>query len=142
MENKMTKLIIDIPEGMEIDVNNSDLKTGVVVFKKRLINYNDVYSSLIEKSYRSELDIFIKNNEKLDAINKLINIASYYNGDWKPDWKNSGEYKYNIMRTGAYGITTSSIYNEGTVYFKNKEDAQAVIDNPNFSSILDEIFKN
>lgn len=49
MENKMTKLIIDIPEGMEIDVNNSDLKTGVVVFKKRLINYNDVYSSLIEK---------------------------------------------------------------------------------------------
>lgn len=46
------------------------------------------------------------------------------------------------MRTGAYGITTSSIYNEGAVYFKNKEDAQAVIDNPNFKNILDEIYKN
>lgn len=141
MENKMTKLIIDIPEGMEIDVNNSDLKTGVVVFKKRLINYNDVYSSLIEKSYRSELDIFIKNNEKLDAINKLINIASYYNGDWKPDW-NSHEYKYNIMRTSEYGITSCCNYNEGVIYFKNKEDAQAVIDNPNFRSILDAIYKD
>lgn len=40
------------------------------------------------------------------------------------------------MRTGAYGITTSSIYNEGAVYFKNKEDAQAVIDNPNFKTFL------
>lgn len=28
------------------------------------------------------------------------------------------------------------------IYFKNKKDAQAVIDNPNFKSILDAIYKN
>lgn len=135
-ETKGNKLTINIPIGMEIDVENS------VMFKKKLINYNDVWSTIITKSVSSEVELFVKNQNKLAAINKLMNIASYYNGDWKPDWKNSGEYKYNIMRTGAYGITTSSIYNEGAVYFKNKEDAQAVIDNPNFKNILDEIYKN
>lgn len=136
------KLTINIPDGMEIDVENSDLKVGVIMFKKKLINFDDVWHALIAKDCNAELNLFIKNQKKLDAINKLMNIASYYNGDWKPDWKNSGEYKYNIMRTDAYGITSSSTYNEGTIYFKNKEDAQAVIDNPNFSSILDEFFKN
>lgn len=48
----------------------------------------------------------------------------------------------NIMRTSEYGITSSSVYNEGAIYFKNKEDAQAVIDNPNFRSILDAIYKD
>ena len=141
-ETKGNKLTINIPIGMEIDVENSDLKAGVIMFKKKLINYNDVWSTIITKSVSSEMELFVKNQNKLAAINKLMNIASYYNGDWKPDWKNSGEYKYNIMRTGAYGITTSSIYNEGAVCFKNKEDAQAVIDNPNFKNILDEIYKN
>lgn len=141
-ETKGNKLTINIPIGMEIDVENSDLKAGVIMFKKKLINYNDVWSTIITKSVSSKVELFVKNQNKLAAINKLMNIASYYNGDWKPDWKNSGEYKYNIMRTGAYGITTSSIYNEGAVYFKNKEDAQAVIDNPNFKNILDEIYKN
>lgn len=142
MEIVGSKLTINIPRGMEIDVENSDFNAGVISFKNKSITYNDVWSSLIAKDCCAEVNLFIKNQNKLDAINKLMNIASYYNGDWKPDWKNSGEYKYNIMRTGAYGITTSSLYNEGTVYFKNKEDAQAVIDNPNFSSILDELFKN
>lgn len=141
-ETKGNKLTINIPIGMEIDVENSDLKAGVIMFKKKLINYNDVWSTIITKSVSSEEELFVKNQNKLAAINKLMNIASYYNGDWKPDWKNSGEYKYNIMRTGAYGITLSDIYNEGAVYFKNKEDAQAVIDNPNFKNILDEIYKN
>lgn len=142
MEIVGSKLTIDIPRGMEIDVENSDFNAGVILFKKKCITFNDVWSSLIAKDCCAEVNLFIKNQKKLDAMNKLMNIASYYNGDWKPDWENSGEYKYNIMRTGVYGITTSTIYNEGNVYFKNKEDAQAVIDNGNFSSILDEFFKN
>ena len=141
-ETKGNKLTINIPIGMEIDVENSDLKAGVIMFKKKLINYNDVWSTITTKSVSSEVELFVKNQNKLAAINKLMNIDSYYNGDWKPDWKISGEYKYNIMRTGVYGITTSSFYNEGAFYFKNKEDAQAVIDNPNFKNILDEIYKN
>lgn len=81
------------------------------------------------------------NVEKIVALDKLMDIAKCYNGDWKPDW-NSNEHKYNIMRTREYGITSCSSYNEGAIYFKNKEDAQAVIDNPNFRSILDAIYKD
>lgn len=67
---------------MEIDVEKSDLKAGVIMFRKKLINYNDVWSGIVAKGDPSEA---IKDGNKLDAIYKLMNIASYYNGNWKPD---------------------------------------------------------
>lgn len=39
MEIKDNKLTINIPEGMEIDIENSDLKAGVIKFKKKEIDY-------------------------------------------------------------------------------------------------------
>lgn len=38
MENN--QLTIDIPEGMEIDLENSDLAKGIVKFKKKDITYD------------------------------------------------------------------------------------------------------
>lgn len=35
--------------------------------------------------------------EKLLAINKLLNVAKFLNGDWKPDWKNTEEKKWGIL---------------------------------------------
>lgn len=136
------KITINIPIGMEIDVENSDLKAGVIMFRKKLINYNDVWSTMIAKGDHSEA---IKDENKLDAIYKLMNIASYYNGDWKPDWGNVGEKKYFIIKSDRprrLFVDSRLESNYGCVYFRNEEDAQAVIDNPNFRSILDEIFKN
>lgn len=40
MENN--QLTIDIPEGMEIDLENSDLAKGIVRFKKKDITYDDI----------------------------------------------------------------------------------------------------
>lgn len=136
------KITINIPIGMEIDVEKSDLKAGVIMFKKKLINYNDVWSTMIAKGDHSEV---IKDENKLDAINKLMNIASFYNGDWEPDWNNVGEKKYFIVKTyrpERLLVDSRLEADYGCVYFRNEEDAQAVIDNPNFRSILDEIFKN
>ncbi len=136
------KITINIPIGMEIDVEKSDLKAGVIMFRKKLINYNDVWSGMIAKSDYSEA---IKGEHKLEAIYKLMNIASFYNGDWKPDWGNVGEKKYFIVkpyRPGRLIVDSRLEADYGCVYFRNEEDAQAVIDNPNFRSILDEIFKN
>lgn len=136
------KLTINVPKGMEIDVENSDLKTGVIMFKKKFINFNDVWSAIIAKGDYSEAK---KNQDKLDAINKLMNIASYYNGDWKPDWGNIGEKKYFIIKSDRperLFVDSRLESNYGCVYFRSEADAQAVIDNPNFRSILDEIFKN
>ena len=136
------KITINIPIGMEIDVEKSDLKAGVIMFKKKLINYNDVWSTMIAKSDYSEA---IKDENKREAIYKLMNIASFYNGDWEPDWDNVGEKKYFIVksyRPERLLVDSRLEADYGSVYFRSEADAQAVIDNPNFRSILDEIFKN
>ena len=73
-----------------------------------------------------------------------MNIDKYYNEDWKPDWNNRGENKYFIIWNNECK-TYWTDYNRNSglsvVYFKNKEDAQSVIDNPNFREILDAIYK-
>lgn len=46
MEIKDNKLTIDIPEGMEIDIETCDLENGIIKFKKKKINYIDVCISL------------------------------------------------------------------------------------------------
>lgn len=136
------KLVIDIPKGMEVDVEKSDLKAGIIAFKKKEISYADVLSALAGKGVcPADIKVPEMIAGKIIALARLMTIAKYYNGDWKPDWY-SQEYKHNIMRTSEYGITSCGNYNEGAIYFKNKEDAQAVIDNPNFRSILDAIYKD
>lgn len=139
---KDNKIVLDIPKGMEVGVEKCDLKAGIIAFKKKEICYADVLSALADKGVcPADMKVPEVIAGKIIALARLMTIAKYYNGDWKPDW-NSHEYKHNIMRTSEYGITSIGNYNEGAIYFKNKEDAQAVIDNPNFRSILDAIYKD
>lgn len=144
-ELKNMEININIPKGMEIDVENSDLKAGIIMFKKKLINYNDVWSAIAAKGGYSEVELFEKNQNKLATINKLMNIASYYNGDWKPEWSNSKENKYCIKfdyHKDRFYVDYNNSIGAGDVFFKNSEDARAVINNPNFKSILNTIYKN
>lgn len=143
MEIKNNQLTINIPKGMEIDLEKSNLAKGIIKFKKKDLTYEDIlqaytirYGSIVVSS---------SNIDKLLAISKLMDIAKYYNGDWKPDWSNIDKYKYYITYNGSdntYTIADNSIYNYSNIYFKNWEDAQAVIDNPNFRDILDAVYKN
>ena len=139
MENN--QLTINIPEGMEIDFEKSNLAKGIIKFKKKDLTYEDIlqaytirYGSIVVSS---------SNIDKLLAISKLMDIAKYYNGDWKPDWNNLNYCKYYIIcNNGIYAVDYSYIYIYSNIYFKNKEDAQAVIDNPNFRDILNTVYKN
>ena len=141
MENN--QLTIHIPEGMEIDLENSNLAKGIVKFKKKNITYKDVEDTLKLGKNCKSIIINESNASKLVALSKLMNIAKYYNGYWKPDWNNSDKSKYYIRyNTGTYAVDCNYTYNYGNIFFKNKEDAQAVIYNPNFRSILDVIYKN
>lgn len=82
---------------------------------------------------------------KVAAYVALSDIAEYYNKGWKPDWKSSKEEKYRIAYYSSketYVIKQNFDYNNGTIVFKNEEDARSVIDNPNFREILDVMFKN
>ena len=144
MEIKDNKLTINIPDGMEIDVENSDLKTGIIKFKKKELRYEDIENSLDLEGNRTGIPVDDNNAFKLRATDRLMNIARYYNGDWKPDW-NSVESKYYIIycnRSQCYTTDYKTLIDINTVYFKCEKDAQAVIDNHNFREILDAIYKN
>lgn len=145
MEIKDNKLTINIPEGMEIDTENSDFKAGVIKFKKKELRYEDIENSLDLEGNRTGIPVDDNNAFKLCATDRLMNIAKYYNGDWKPDWKNPDSLKFYIWYDTIrekYDIEFSGGSVRNDVYFKNKKDAQAVIDNHNFREILDAIFKN
>lgn len=141
METKDNKLTINIPEGMEIDLQNSNFDTGVIKFKKKELTYKDIQDQV--GKYPTFTFVTPRNRLKLNAINILMDVARYYNGDWKPDWDDPEESKYYIYRVrGSYDISISAVRRFSVVIFKKKEDAQAVINNPNFREILDAIFKN
>lgn len=143
MEIKNNQLTIDIPEGMEIDLENSDLAKGIVKFKKKDITYDDI----LQECPTNFSELRVRNHclNKIIAISQLMNIAKYYNGDWKPNWRSLMEPKYYIYyntRSNIYGVANASSTNYSNIYFRLDKDAQAVIDNPNFRDILDAIYKN
>lgn len=161
METKEIK--INVPEGYEVDKENSTFEC--IKFKpiKKELTYKDVAEELFGDDICFYIDrrgeiVFTehlaakedKNNaitkkqlERLLALNQLLNIAEYYNK------KNPKEEKkiYCInfdKRNLEYFIQeyTSSIVIRGLVpKFNNKEDAKAVINNPNFKEILDLVYK-
>ena len=147
MEIKDNKLIIDIPKGMEVDIENTDLTKGIVKFKQSTITYEDALKLCI---HHKDIIVNESSASKLINLNKLMNIAKYYNGDWKPDWNTSNwntyrESKYYIYYENSenkYGVGYTTDINWGNVYFKSRDDAKSVIDNPNFRTILDAIYKD
>ena len=142
MENN--QLTINIPKGMEIDLENSDLSKGIIKLKKKDITYENVEDALKLGKNCKSIIINESNASKLVALSKLMNIAKYYNGDWKPDWY-SYAFKLSISfnhTSRKYIVDSSDCRTSGNVLFKKSEDAQAVIDNPNFRDILDTIYKD
>lgn len=145
MEIKDNKLTINIPDGMEIDLQNSNFDTGVIKFKKKELTYEDIKASLKLNENLICISVDDNNSAKLCTINRLMCIAKFYNGDWKPNWSNNKEGKFYISYNfihNAYFVIEDNSNNVGTIVFKHKEDAQAVIENPNFREILDVIYKN
>lgn len=63
-EIKGNKLTIDIPEGMEIDLQNSNFDTGVICFKKKQPEFKDGDILYAEKDESHTDGIFIKKTVK------------------------------------------------------------------------------
>ena len=159
METKELK--IQAPEGYEIDKENSTFECIKFKSIKKDITYEDICNNLLKSGYyinnsgeiirvsdfieSFEID---KNNatnkkqlKRILALNQLLNIAEYYNQlHAKEDYK---QYYIVYHITIGYKVYW---YAEGAipgiiVIFNKREDAQAVIDNPNFREILDTIYK-
>jgi hypothetical protein len=138
IEINHNKLIIDIPKGVELDTENTDVTKGVIMLKKK---NNITYEEVVEFGFSvrgTEIE------SKAQAIAKLINIAKYYNRDWKPNWSDIHQRKYCIIYNksdDAYSVDYNTSYTYNNIYFSTKEDAISVIFNPNFKPILDAIYK-
>ena len=143
MEIKNNQLTIDIPKGMEIDTENSDFTKGIIKFKLDGNTYANIEKILNIKNTSTSITVSKNNKHKLLAIDKLMNIARYYNKDWKPNpYSEEGIYyiRFNHLKNVfwvdfTYGVDTNDIF------FKNLEDARAVVNNPNFKEILDTIYR-
>ena len=143
MEIENNQLTIDIPKGMEIDIENSDFTKGIIKFKLDGNTYANIEKALNIENTSTSITVSENNKHKLLAIDKLINIARYYNKDWKPNpYSEEGVYyiRFNHLKNVfwvdfTYGVDTNDIF------FKNLEDARAVVNNPNFKEILDAIYK-
>lgn len=160
MEAKELK--IQVPEGYKIDRENSTLEC--VKFKpiKKNITYEDICEYLFKdknsfyttdfggvNNYLSVCNAMDKNNatnrkqlERLLALNQLLNIAEYYNR-LHTIATNPHTITYNKVSKTYHTSVSNSMYSFGIkAYFNREEDAQAVIDNPNFREILDTIYKD
>lgn len=160
METKELK--VQAPEGYEIDKENSTFEC--IKFKpiKKDITYEDVCNKLFERNSGYSINQYGKidnfclashrfdaNNEpegqqlkRLLALNQLLNIAEYYNKNTpKLDVRYRIYYDKSIYcyKTAHYTYYSNKFSVEAL--FNREEEAQAVIDNPNFQEILDTIYK-
>lgn len=160
METKEVK--IQVPEGYEIDKENSTSEYVKFKLIKKDITYKEVCDSLFKDkggfftsssgkiNYNCTLGLgaMDKNNaknkkqlERILALNQLFNIAEYYNRLHITNIQNT-TIEYDGVNQKYYASQISIKYLRGiSAIFNRKEDAQAVIDNPNFREILDTIFK-
>ena len=126
---------IQVPEGYEIDKENSTFER--IKFKpiKKAITYDDVINELFKGNDRY-IYSFMYNNvwsdvactsskqvEKLLAMNKLMNVAKYFNMKSEPK---KGDRYYFYLRYGVlnHTFTDKDVVDFGVVYFNNKEDLE------------------
>ena len=160
MDTKEVK--IQVPDGYEIDKENSTFE--LIKFKpiKKYITYKDVGNKLFKNfqgylisGYGQIEDFFYEsdkfepnsatNRKQLDrllALNQLHNIVEYYNSLSAFEGE-TFQITYSNYLGKYYVQSSSSICSYGfTPLFNNEKDAEAVIDNPNFREILDMVYKN
>ena len=142
----MKTSIIKIPKGFRV----KEIKDGKIILEKQkeTLTYEKIALKLFQGTFyfvsgsggvcetiTSPLDhtnvTSERQGEKLLAINKLMNVAKYLNGDWQPDWSYMEEVKYAINFNHAKNNLVISQYNflqSSHVYFRTKELAEKAIE--------------
>lgn len=160
----MKEFKIQIPEGYEIDRENSTFKC--IKFKPiENITYEEIARNvnIAENGYyyidsfghvcltKKDFGYQKSNNsyskeqlKRILALNQLLNIAEYYNSNAE-ERDTCGYaiiYDSNNAKFTTSFLTSADVHSCGIVaIFNNEGDAQAVINNPNFREILNTIYK-
>lgn len=139
---KTKELKIEAPEGYEVDWENSS--NNIIRFKpiKKKITYQDIINNIKAKNMGVSVqfgltkigtDCFITSEKQLEqllALNKLINVAEYLNGDWEPDFTDNTQKWYINYDYDCLMLCTdfSVNYRRNLVYFKSPKLAHQAID--------------
>lgn len=148
---KTKELKIEAPEGYEVDWDNSS--NNIIRFKpiEKKITYKDICRELFldKPSWRladsgtpiraactssaiihhKTINTSAKQLAQLLALNKLMNVAKYLNGDWVPNWDDDYENKFYIYYAlGKFNLVSKQRANYGCVYFKSEELAHQAIE--------------
>lgn len=162
METKEIK--IKVPEGYEIDKENSTFECIKFKLIKKELTYEDVAERLFDGT---GLYFYITSNggvlplagiedkndktnapnrkqlKRLLALNQLLNIAEYYNK--KSPKEENCIYCINFEKSSSEYFVQEyirPIIISGLIpTFNNHADAKAVVKNPNFKEILDLVYK-
>ena len=148
-DGNIKDLQIKAPLNYEIDIDNSDLSKGIVKFKNKWMSIEDIYKLMIKDRMYCYRNVIIKHNNDnvLMAIANLVDIASYFNKNWRYD-PTKEDIGYiigydNSIKEPHYFVDTinggTDVY-YGNPIFREESAAKYVIDNPNFRVILDKIF--
>lgn len=110
----------------------------------KYISHVTTFNGDIDFYFRKNIALYRKQLERLLSLNQLLNIAKYYN---KIHSKQNNCCLYYVSFEKEYGYSVRPYYikndwlNSVIAFFNSIDDAQEVIDNPNFREILDTIYK-
>ena len=122
-----TEVRIKIPEGMEIDKENSTFEC--IKFKPKNVTYDDVLKSVVP--YTQIVNTTLRHQQKCITFRKLLEVAEYINGDWKPDWDNQEQLKYIICSNNEkkqFGSDFYSYTSMTPIVFSSKENAKKAVE--------------
>lgn len=139
---------IEIPEGYEIDVENSDFANQLIKLKKAVDKFpkweklgyiEGVYidrSSFINVVGIPGVECVNENRnvfktkaqaEASLAIARLTQLKAHVNGGWEPDWRDSGA-KYCICMDAELAVYVSGyVHTPHLLAFKDKKTAEGFI---------------
>ena len=122
----ITEFKIQVPEGMEIDKENSTFEC--IKFKLKDLTYQEISKKF--QPYNYSVYTNTDHLSKLKTFRQLLEVADYLNGDWKPDWTNDTQYKciisYNGIKETLY-IQSCWYVTQGLVCFSSRENAEKAI---------------
>lgn len=126
---KELKELKDRADKLEAIINSPESLIGSIT------TYKQVCEALaIEELTLSDFGFLESEDRKKSlAFHKLQQIAKLFNRDWRPDWKNTSQYKYYPyfnLASGGLGFSASSYGSSdcfsSVVYFKDKETSDYV----------------
>lgn len=151
MEKIINEIKIDVPEGTEAYLENNIIKFRPIekkltyrdiakeLFKDKKTYYTDAFCNIraIKAINDADINCYDVNNctsekqaKKLLALNQLMNVAKYLNGDWQPNWSDSEESKYYFRRnhtSNELQVGEALVVYSDIVYFKSEKLAKQAI---------------